>query len=444
LNDFQKDKELIFTLSSLTFSATGDSFITRRLPSVEEKSFNQLAKLIQQTDFRFTNLETTIHNEEGFPAANSGGTWAMSSPNILKDLKAYGFNVLAWANNHTLDYLHDGLLATERYLDEANILHSGVGKNLAAASAPKYLETVNGRVAIISVTSTIHESGIAGEQRPDLSGRPGVNPLRYETYFYVTAEKMKALKSIAKETYLNATRDLSIKEGFILPDKSNVFHFGQYKFVQGTETKKVTKPKEEDVQRLIEKISEAKRQADAVLISIHSHEMDADDKSEPAQFLIEAAKRCIDAGADAIIGHGPHILRGIEIYKNKPIFYSLGNFIFQNDSVEKLPADFYTKYELDHYANISDALDARSDSDTRGFAMDRRFWESVVATWSMKDGVVTEIQLHPIELGYGKKRHQRGWPTLVKNDDIIKQLQQLSEPFGTQITIEDGKGIIKF
>src|SRR5690625_1087686 len=331
----------------------------------------------------------------------------MSSPNILKDLKAYGFNVLAWANNHTLDYLHDGLLATERYLDEANILHSGVGKNLAAASAPKYLETSNGRVAIISATSTIHESGIAGEQRPDLIGRPGVNPLRYETIFYITAEEMKALKTIAKKTFINATRDLSIKEGFILQECSDIFHFGQYQFVQGTETKKVTKPYEPDVKRLIERITEAKRQADAVVISIHSHEMDEDNKEKPAQFLEKAAKRCIDAGADAIISHGPHILRGIEIYKEKPIFYSLGNFIFQNDTVEKLPADFYTKYGLGHEANITDAIDARSGGDTRGFAMDQRFWESVVATWTMQGGKVTEIHLYPIELGYGKRRHQR-------------------------------------
>ncbi|HLS06931.1 MAG TPA: CapA family protein [Bacillota bacterium] len=430
-------------MSHLTFSATGDSFITRRLPSVEESSFTNLAKIIQQTDFRFTNLETTVHREEGFPSANSGGTWAMSSPDVLKDLQAYGFNVLAWANNHSLDYLHDGLLATERYLDEANFIHSGVGKNLAAASAPKYLETKNGRVAIISVTSTIHESGIAGEQRPDLIGRPGVNPLRYETTFYVTQEEMKALQSIAEKTDINARRDLSIKEGFILPDNDEVFYFGQYKFVQGPETKKVTTPHEADMKRMIEKISEAKRQADAVVISIHSHEMDGTDKAEPAQFLVEAAKQSIDAGADAIIGHGPHILRGIEIYKNKPIFYSLGNFIFQNDSVEKLPADFYTQYNLNHEANISDALDARSDNDTRGFAMDQRFWESIVATWSMQDGEITNIRLHPIELGYGKKRHQRGWPTVVKNDDIIKQLQQLSEPFGTEITIQNGIGIIK-
>ena len=45
---------------------------------------------------------------------------------------------------------------------------------------------------------------------------------------------------------------------------------------------------------------------------------------------IEAAHWAIDQGADLFAGHGPHFLRGIEIYKNRPIFYSLGNFIFQN------------------------------------------------------------------------------------------------------------------
>ncbi len=45
----------------------------------------------------------------------------------------------------------------------------------------------------------------------------------------------------------------------------------------------------------------------------------------------------IDAGADVFVGHGPHVLRGIEIYKGKPIFYSLSNFIFQNETVLRMP-----------------------------------------------------------------------------------------------------------
>ena len=55
------------------------------------------------------------------------------------------------------------------------------------------------------------------------------------------------------------------------------------------------------------------------------------EKNRPADFCRDFAKLCINAGASAYIGHGPHIWRGIEIYKDKPVFYSLGDFIFQND-----------------------------------------------------------------------------------------------------------------
>ncbi len=46
-------------------------------------------------------------------------------------------------------------------------------------------------------------------------------------------------------------------------------------------------------------------------------------------FLETFSRRCVDAGADAVIGHGPHELRGIEIYHGAPIFYSLGNFLLR-------------------------------------------------------------------------------------------------------------------
>lgn len=91
---------------------TGDSFITRRLPSTSSESFRSLAELIGQAEFRFTNMEMTTHRQEGFPFAFSGGTWAMAQPEVLADLRAYGFNIMALANNHTMDYAYGGLEAT--------------------------------------------------------------------------------------------------------------------------------------------------------------------------------------------------------------------------------------------------------------------------------------------------------------------------------------------
>ena len=54
----------------------------------------------------------------------------------------------------------------------------------------------------------------------------------------------------------------------------------------------------------------------------------------------------VDAGADMFVGHGPHVLRGVEIYKGKPILYSLGDFIFQNETLLRLPSENYETYDL--------------------------------------------------------------------------------------------------
>ncbi|MET0586739.1 MAG: CapA family protein, partial [Candidatus Binatia bacterium] len=54
---------------------------------------------------------------------------------------------------------------------------------------------------------------------------------------------------------------------------------------------------------------------------------------EQPDFVRDFARRCIDAGADVFATHGPHILMRIEIYHRKPIFYSLGNLIMQNDTL---------------------------------------------------------------------------------------------------------------
>ncbi|GIP38699.1 hypothetical protein J31TS4_19790 [Paenibacillus sp. J31TS4] len=427
----------------MTFVATGDSFITRRLPSRDADSFVGVSNLIRQADVRFTNLEVTLESAEGTPSALSGGTWAVASPDVLQDIQAYGFNMIAWANNHTLDYLYSGLQATARYLDRYGFLHAGVGHNLAEASAVKYLETVAGRVAIIAATSTFHEFWLAGEQRPDMKGRPGINSLRYQATHTLSAPRLEQLKAIAETVGINAKKNLARLEGFSPASDSNVFEFGDYRFMAGEKEGRSTVPHEGDLLRMLARIEEAKGQADYVLVSIHAHEMDGEAKEKPAEFLKTFARRCIDQGAHAVIGHGPHIVRGIELYKNRPIFYSLGNFIFQNDTVSRLPADFYEKYGMGHYDHISAVLDKRSNHDTKGLGADPRVWSSVIPYWTMHNGELTELVLHPIQIGYGQPRHRRGWPELTERVDILEELQRLSAPFGTIIDIVGNEGRVR-
>ena len=101
-----------------------------------------------------------------------------------------------------------------------------------------------------------------------------------------------------------------------------------------------TEPLKEDVDEIAAVVRNASHLADLTLVTIHAHEGQVD-RLVPAQFLVTFARAMVDAGADVFAGHGPHVLRGVEIYKGKPILYSLGDFIFQNETLLRLPSENY-------------------------------------------------------------------------------------------------------
>lgn len=127
-----------------------------------------------------------------------------------------------------------------------------------------------------------------------------------------------------------------------------------------------TSPNPKDLARTVEEIKEARRQADVVLVSVHAHEMKGADSKVAAQFVETFARACIDTGASAVIGHGPHELRGIEVYNGGLIFYSLGNFIFQTETVATQPYDAFVGKNLPILTKIGAYMDHRSKSGTKG------------------------------------------------------------------------------
>ena len=429
-------------MNQMTLAATGDSLITRRL-ALPNGDAQLLSALIGAADVRFTNLETVIRHDEGFPAAQSGGTWTSSPPEVLDDLHAYyGFNLVGWATNHTLDYSCGGLEATARHLRRRGLVHAGAGANLAEASLPQYLDTTAGRVALIALTATFHESWIAGEQRGDCPGRPGINPLRHQTVYRVSPARLAVLKETAAVSGINEYRNLMVKNGFQKPDPDNLFRFGQHLFgatSPGEAECETTTPDPRDMQRTFKAIDEARRQAALVVISLHAHDFKDGRNEAAAQYLGDFARACIDRGAHAVIGHGPHIVRGIEVYKRRPIFHSLGNFIFQSDTVARLPSDYYEKYGLGSEHTPADAFDIRSDGDRRGYAADPRIWRAILPVWRMEEGDLAELTLHPLALGFGQPRHASGWPSLTSDTTVIEEVQSLSKELGTRFEIADGQ-----
>jgi poly-gamma-glutamate synthesis protein (capsule biosynthesis protein) len=153
----------------------------------------------------------------------------------------------------------------------------------------------------------------------------------------------------------------------------------------------------------------------------------------------------IDAGADLVFGHGPHILRGIELYRGKPIFYSLGNFVFQNETVDRLPLDDYEAIGADPAQGVTGLNTVRYDSDRRGFPAEAKVWESVIAVPRWQAGILRSLELHPVSLGFGRPYIERGTPLVADEDigrKIIGTLQRLSKPFGTAIDYRAGIGTV--
>lgn len=422
----------------MRFTAAGDLVVQRRIPQ-DNDNFREIGRYISQGDGRFANLETLLHRGEFWCGQFCGGSYHRADPEALDDIKAYGFNLTSFANNHTFDYSYGGLIATYDVLREGRLAHAGVGMNLDEAAAPVYIETSNGRIALIAAVSTlVNPSAMAGQQSRRIQGRPGVNGLRVDETLVVTPEQMKAIKDFAKSSKINAEEEILISEGYSIPPKEGQFEMKGLHFVEGPESKFITRPKKEDLDRVKKAIFDAQANADYILVSIHSHELSGDKKENPADFLIEFAHECIDAGAHAVLGHGPHILRPIEIYKNRPIFYSLGDFVLHNESMTIAGEELFKKYGLTSDATMRDLYAARSNNFTRGLMNDKRAHEAVIANFVMENDELVELELMPIEMGFDlPNRWQHGDPRPCFDKGIIERLDELSRPFGTKITVDE-------
>lgn len=430
-------------MATMKCTAAGDAMVLRRLPG-NYPGFEQLQQFIAQGDFRFFNLETTIHNHETYGNAISGGTWFCSPPEVLEDAKEFGFNILTTANNHAMDYAHVGFEKTLSYVEKAGFPNAGAGRTLADAAAPVYLDTMEGRIALIGACSSFSPMAMAGEQTRTMMGRPGINGIRNSTVYQVPKEDLEHLKRIADQIGINGSRNITRKEGYLPPLPDNRSEFGELQFEAAEKAGKVTKVNPVDMARVERSIKEALYFADYVIVSMHSHQIKYIDKTEPDYFYEEFAHKCIDAGAHAIVGHGPHLLRPIEIYKGCPIFYSLGDFIIQLENIRKAPADMYEKQKLSGNAGMDELFDNRNHHGTRGLCYEKVMFESVVPYWEAEDGKLTKLVLMPIELNFDKGRSMGGWPRPKFDDGIIERLAKMSEPYGTKIEIdENGFGIVK-
>ena len=426
--------------SRWTLAAVGDVIMNRRLTQFDHEGdpgFQALGDIIRGADASFMNLEQAVFRLsefQGWPAAENGGNYQVGSPETLKDLVGMGFNLFNTANNHTTDYGVEGMQLTNRLLDEWGLVHSGSGNNLGWASRPGYLDTPNGRIALIGMASTHTPMSRAGAPAPTLPGRPGLNALRLNQRHEGSPATMDAL------------RDAARAQGLDDPDAS-VRIFGTTVW-PGDRDRSVVSLNDVDRERVLHEVRNATDQADRVVVNSHSHEP-GNAFMTPPPWMVEFAHQVIDEGATTMIIHGPHQLRGVEIYEGRPIFYSLANFIMQNETTDPMPADQRDRLGIPLDNLASEIYDRRfgvgeDGVPTTGFPTGSQWYESVIAVSDFEGNEVVEIRFYPIELGWKAPRSQRGDPRIAPEAlgrKIIEHLAELSAPFGTQIDFEDGIGV---
>jgi poly-gamma-glutamate synthesis protein (capsule biosynthesis protein) len=426
----------------LRIALTGDSILMRRLGSLTDAQVRPLFDLVRDADVAFTNLECLPNGYRGDPALESGGSHFAAPPWAIDELVDAGFDLFAAATNHCLDYSISGLLAAKEELDRRGVLYAGIGQHLGEARMPAYREHPHGTVAMLSCASTFAKGQEAALQSAEMQGRPGLNPLRFDTVHQVTPAQLGTLREVAEQLGLEKQRQSKIQLGFGFPlDDPDAVALGDLVFSAADEVALRTTAKAKDLDAIARWVREARLVSDVVMVSVHAHEQGVS-KEDPAEFLVAFARQMIDEGADMVVGHGPHLLRGMEIYRGKPIFYSLGNFIGQNELVARLPMDSFERFRADPALTPAAVYRQRTDDDRKGFPSDRRFWETVMPVCTYAEGRLSGIEIHPVTLGLGEARHLRGRPRLAEGEEaqsILRRFAALSAPFGVTMDIAGDK-----
>ena len=429
-----------------TLALTGDSILQRRLLSNSDPEVKPLFDLIRSCDAAFTNLEVLPNDFKGDPAYDSGGSHFGAPSWVLDELVEAGFGMFATATNHTLDYSISGLRHALNELDKRGLCHAGSGRYLEEARRSAYLTTPTATFGMVACGSTFTKGQEAARQTHVMQGRPGLNPLWPESVYEVTSEQMAFVKDMADGLGLEKFRQFRIGTGFAFEAPEGIFPFNGMNFRIGDETRHVRHPNPKDLAAIIRWVEEAKLASDIAVVSIHAHEH-GNEKDKPADFIIEFALAVIDAGADVVVGHGPHLLRGMEVYKNKPIFYSLGNFIGQNEMVEILPGESYDRFRVDDQLTPTKLSNERTKDDLKGYSSDQRYWQTVVPVCRFDGDKLEEVTIYPVSLGLGEKRHRRGRPRLATGDNaalILEKFATLSSEFGVIIDVKSEPAAVVF
>jgi poly-gamma-glutamate capsule biosynthesis protein CapA/YwtB (metallophosphatase superfamily) len=448
-----------------TFIVTGigELMVTRPFSMQTEPEFLDIVKRMRDADLAYGHLEMNFGSAEDLkwtPRGTAGvASYMIAEPQVAKDLKWAGIDALSLAMNHSFDWGPEGVRSTIKYCQENGIAHAGTGNNLEEARAPAYFDVDKGRVALISLGSGNNVYEWAGLPKGAVPGRPGMNPLRVSTRYEVDHASAEQLKSIGRKLGVMSEAAAARKEFNVSPGGGAGAGTGSasFAFVDGDKFEITSHGHAKDIEGNLRSIKAGYAWADFVMVAHHNSTSEAARGSGPSDFVVDFARKAIDAGADVYFGHGWHTFLGIEIYKGKPILYGMGNFWYQNIYLERIPADSYESYgfdmdQLPSFNPTSGAMHPGGDAED---------W-CWTALYEMKyvDRKLAEIRLYPVDMGMdfssgkgvlsrkvgrGQYSYIDGVPhmaTGANGQAILKKLQERCELRGTKMAIVGNVGVI--
>lgn len=524
-----------------TIVAVGDLLEFQPFARSNDPDIQYVVNILRNADVTVADLENELRDFDNFGHISGN----LATKEVADDFAYMGIDLVSRANNKQTDYA--SVWEDFQQVERVGIIHAGVARTMAEARMPRYFATPKGLVGFVGLTSdggteacctggqvvyvtpeqlaqvnamkasilarrdevevpvampapdaegTVNVFGVTFRQGPKPAGAvdtgseggrggrcggrggPGnwvKNTVRLTLFHGVTAEQMKQLRAIAGDTGTGS--DLhAFGTQFRLMDRP-----GEHSFDMDPQ----------DVKEMLTQIRSAKQGSDVVATNFHWHQNRYDFQAYshdhfPADYEIKFAHMAIDQGDDMFAAQGVHTIKGVEIYKGKPIFYGLSNFVFQAGIMARAKGSLLVQPpgapsvsepgapEFNGPGRAGgrrgagaegqeDAAPGRGGRGGRGapasgdeIVGEYQFggaWqllanmESLVGESHYENGQLTEVRVYPLDLGQTPRPMsqlgipRRPTPAVAKK--ILDELIEYSKPFGTKIVVENGVAVIR-
>jgi poly-gamma-glutamate synthesis protein (capsule biosynthesis protein) len=366
-DDHQAERERVVNLVAL-----GDVQPNREQP---EELFDLVQEHLQWGDVRVCQLEATL-STKGSPRSDVQNPAHRVHPRNIAALTAGKIDVVTFAGNNNMDYGVEAFDETIELCRANGIEVVGAGQDVDAARAPVFKDVNGTRIAFVNFCSILREGYAATVDRP------GISPLHVSTFY-------EPLENIYEQP--------------------------------GTPSRTVTVVDHKDLEAALDAIRLARQQADVVVASFHwgvhfTHDL--------AGYQPDVAYAAIDAGADLVLGTHPHCLQAIDVYRGKFIFYSLGNFAFEQP--EAIAQHGVKKYLTFYRLPVDPELPQHPHpSHCRS---------TVLAKFEIRDGRIERASVVPVYFNEDAKPEPLE-PGMERYASVVGLLTDLCEEIGTSLEV---------